>query len=202
MRFADYFILILFTCYTTITAFWDQFLCTVFANSQLVLLFTPFICLFLSYQRETERSLPSPPPLCLSLCKNQGAALLNNTSNYNGMKAERSTKRQKCGAQRSNSAKTRIKHCETQNMQGTHSNNQLLIEGGPPAVLADATNIQHQSGASLPVTRLTLESLCPPGGNKGLCSSPSSSMPTAISATQHLQTTQVDVGEGNLVIYL
>ncbi|XP_017265546.1 tubulin polyglutamylase TTLL4 isoform X2 [Kryptolebias marmoratus] len=151
----------------------------------------------LSSMHETADCFSPPPPLCLSLCKNQGATLSKTISSHNGTKPERSTIRQTNAAQRSSSTKTGIKRFQMPNIQATQTsaNDRLLVKDGPPAVLSAATNNKPQSGARLGVIKQALENPCPLGGSRGLCPSPSSSMLAGISAAQHLQATRPDVVE-------
>ncbi|KAK5606890.1 Tubulin polyglutamylase ttll4 [Crenichthys baileyi] len=136
-------------------------------------------------------SSPPVPHQCLKLFKHQGTKLWKNISSPNGTKQEtRSTKRQTNTPQRSHFAKTTIKRSQTQNGRPTRTslNNQLLVKGGPPAVLVAATNSKPQNAASL------RRSAC-----RGLHSSSCINMPAVLRGSEQLQATELHADEGALV---
>ncbi|XP_078118668.1 tubulin monoglutamylase TTLL4 [Sander vitreus] len=151
-------------------------------------------------------SLPSVPPLCLTLCEHQGAALGKDASSTDSTKVEiRSTRRETTTTRRSHSART-TECCQTQNGCTTITalDNQLVVRGGPPAVVAATANSKPQTIASLDLKQAP-ESQCPPGSTlstRRRISPPAASpfpngpMPTVlsanVSATQEKQPTLLD----------
>lgn len=152
------------------------------------------------------------PPLCLTLCEHQGAALGKDASSTDSTKVEiRSTRRETTTTRRSHSART-TECCQTQNGCTTITalDNQLVVRGGPPAVVAAATaNGKPQTIASLDLKQAP-ESQCPPGSTlsaRRRISPPAASpfpngpMPTVlsanVSATQEKQPTLLDAFTGN-----
>lgn len=145
-------------------------------------------------------SSPSVPPLCLTLWEHQGAALGKDVSGLDSTKVEiRSTMRET--TRRSHSAKLATRCSQTQNScpATTALNDQLLVRGGPPAVMA-TTNGKPQTITSLNLNKQALESLGPPGSSFPTCRrisppaaspSPNGPMPSvpsaSVSATQETQ---------------
>ncbi|XP_035860124.1 tubulin polyglutamylase TTLL4 isoform X2 [Sander lucioperca] len=142
-------------------------------------------------------SLPSVPPLCLTLCEHQGAALGKDASSTDSTKVEiRSTRRETTTTRRSHSART-TECCQTQNGCTTITalDNQLVVRGA---------NGKPQTIASLDLKQAP-ESQCPPGSTlsaRRRISPPAASpfpngpMPTVlsanVSATQEKQPTLLD----------
>ncbi|XP_038577230.1 tubulin polyglutamylase TTLL4 [Micropterus salmoides] len=163
----------------------------------------------LKLEAADSSSLLSVPPLCLTLCEHQGAALGKNASSHDSTKVEiRSTTRETTTpARRSHSAKPATKGSETQNSCSikTVLNNQLLVRGGPQAVVATTNNSKPQTIASLDLNKQAPQSRCPPGSTLSTCrriSPPAASpfpngpMPTilsaSVSATQDKKPTPLD----------
>lgn len=154
-------------------------------------------------------SLPSVPPLCLTLCEHQGAALGKDSSSLASTTVEiRSTRETTTTTtRRSHSAKQATKCSQTQNGCATitASENQLLVRGGPPALAAATTSSKPQTIASLDQNKQALESQYPPGSTLPTCrqSSPPPASPfpngpvpsvlsASVSATQEKQPTPLD----------
>uniref|UniRef100_A0A3Q3F0E1 Tubulin tyrosine ligase-like family, member 4 n=1 Tax=Labrus bergylta TaxID=56723 RepID=A0A3Q3F0E1_9LABR len=104
------------------------------------------------------------------------------------------------------SAKAATKCSRTQNgcTEMTASNNQLLVRGGPPAVLSAATINRPKTTATLDLKREAPESQRPAGNASSTCrrSSPTAVcqngfMPTVLSATQEKLPTPMDESTGN-----
>ncbi|XP_040913177.1 tubulin polyglutamylase TTLL4 isoform X2 [Toxotes jaculatrix] len=140
-------------------------------------------------------SLPSVPPLYLTLCEHWGAALGKDASSFDSTKVEiRSTVRQTTATRRCHSAKQATKCGQRQNSCAitTDLNNQLQVRGGPPVVLAATAKSKAQTLASLDVNKQAPESqyslgstlstcrrTCPPE----VCPPPNNPMPTVLSAS-------------------
>ncbi|XP_035986808.1 tubulin polyglutamylase TTLL4 [Fundulus heteroclitus] len=133
-------------------------------------------------------SPPVPQP-CLKLSKHQGTKLWS--SSHTGTKLEtRSTKRQTNAPRRSHSAKTASKCGQWQSGRASRPSltNQLLVKGGPPAVLAAASNSKPQSW-----------SWSRRASRSGPASSCSVHMVAEHGDGQQLQRTQLHAKEGALV---
>lgn len=138
-------------------------------------------------------SLPSVPPLCLTLCEHQGDALEMDDSSLDSTKGEtRSTTRETTTMRRSHSAKQATQCSQTQNCctTKTASSNQLVVRGVPPAVVASNIKSKPKTIASLDLKQVP-ESQCPPGSSLSTCKGisppaasplPNGSMPTVLSA--------------------
>lgn len=139
--------------------------------------------------------MPSVPPLCLTLCEHQGAAIGKDASSLDCTKVEKgSTIRE---------ATTTTRRTENSCSTATALNNQLLIRGGPPAVVVATTNNKPQT------TDLNKQSRCPPGNALlSKCSKssppetspvPNGPMPSVLSAsvTQEKPPTPLDAITGN-----
>ncbi|XP_070832198.1 tubulin monoglutamylase TTLL4 [Chaetodon trifascialis] len=120
-------------------------------------------------------SLPSVPPLCLTLCQHQGASLGKDASRLYSTKADirsttRGTTTTTTTTKRSHSAKL-TKCNQTQNSCTTiHAlNNQLLVRGSPPAVVVAATNSKPQTTASIDPNIQASEGQCPLGSTLSAC---------------------------------
>lgn len=151
------------------------------------------------------------PPLCLTLCEHQGAASGKDASTLDSTKVEIRSTRETTTTRRSHSAKPATKCSQTQNSCTTITalNNQLLIRGGPPAVVTATTNSKPQTIASVDLNKQALESQCPPGSTLSTCRrmcppagspDPNGPMPTvlsaSVSATQGKQPTPLDAITG------
>nr|XP_020512789.2 tubulin polyglutamylase TTLL4 [Labrus bergylta] len=143
-------------------------------------------------------SSPSVPHLCLTLCGHQEAALGETAASLDSTKVE---KRSTTTMRRIQSAKAATKCSRTQNgcTEMTASNNQLLVRGGPPAVLSAATINRPKTTATLDLKREAPESQRPAGNASSTCrrSSPTAVcqngfMPTVLSATQEKLPTPMD----------
>ena len=152
------------------------------------------------------------PPLCLTLCEHQGAALGKDSSSLASTTVEIRSTGETTTTRRSHSAKLATKCSQTQNGCSTitTSKNQLLVRGGPPAVVAATTNSKPQSIAWLDQNKQAPESQYPPGSTLSTCrqSSPPPASPfpngpvpsvlsASVSATQEKQPTPLDAITGN-----
>nr|XP_046259954.1 tubulin polyglutamylase TTLL4 isoform X2 [Scatophagus argus] len=104
-------------------------------------------------------SLPSVPPLCLTLCEYQGAERKKDASNsLDSTKVEaRSTTRETTTTRRSHSAKLVTNCSQTQS-----SCDQLLVRGAPPAVVVATTSNKPQTNGSPDINK---KNHCPPVSN-------------------------------------
>ncbi|XP_051259544.1 tubulin polyglutamylase TTLL4 isoform X2 [Dicentrarchus labrax] len=161
-------------------------------------------------------SLPSVPPLCLTLGEHLGAALGKDASCFDSTKAEiKSTTRETTTTRRSHSAKPAARCSQTQSSCTTVTalNSQLLVRGGPPAVVVATTISKPQTMASLDLSnKQAPESQCPPGSTLSTCRKvcppvaspiPDGPMPSvlsaSVSATQEKQPTPPEAVTGALV---
>lgn len=153
--------------------------------------------LVLSSQLETAdcSSLPSVPPICLTLCEHQGAAGGKDSAGCGSTKVEirSTTKETTATTRRSHSAKLATKCSQTHNSCATATalDNQLLVRGGPPAVNKP---IQCPPGNTLSTCRRSGPPVAspPPNGRSPSVLSASGS------ATQEKQPTLLDDITGNL----
>ncbi|XP_049904584.1 tubulin polyglutamylase TTLL4 isoform X1 [Epinephelus moara] len=150
-------------------------------------------------------SSPSVPPLCLTLCEHQGAALGKDASSLDSTAVgTRSTSGETTTTttRRSHSAKQPTKCSQTQNSCTTVTalNNQLVVRGGPPAT----TNSKPQTVAPLDLKQAPANQ-CLPGRTLSTCKRisppavspfPHGPMPNVhianVSATQEKQDTPLD----------
>ncbi|KAM7380161.1 hypothetical protein PAMP_003474 [Pampus punctatissimus] len=149
-------------------------------------------------------SSPSVPPLCLTLCQHQGAALGKDASNLNATKVELRSTRETTTARRSYSVKPATKSIQAQNSctKLTALNSLLQVRGSPPAVVAATSHSKPQTTVSLGINKPQVpESQCPPGSTLSTCrrmnplaeDGPTPTVLSAIiSATQEEQPTKLD----------
>ncbi|XP_072253678.1 tubulin monoglutamylase TTLL4 [Leuresthes tenuis] len=137
----------------------------------------------------TPEAADSPPVPHLCLTKHPGGALGKSASGHYSTKLEmRSTRRHMSGPRRSHSAKTAARRSPTQNGCPTPASlsGQLLVRGGPPAVLGPATSSGPPAVAPLGATKQAPESrgVLTQSAGSGSGPSPHSFMPAVLRAAR------------------